>query len=84
MRTKITMFVGATPVKIADPVVVLVVGWVALPCHSKSERYGQFCGKLVCAPTLSDFADDAWCWWAGASLPDFADPAFQEALPVAY
>ena len=38
---KIAALVGATVVEIADPAVVLVVGWVALECHSESGRCEQ-------------------------------------------
>ena len=34
-------FVGAIWAKLADPAVVLVVGWVALECQSQPGRYEQ-------------------------------------------
>ena len=39
------MFARTTLSKIADPAVVLVVGWVALGWHSESERYEQIRGE---------------------------------------
>ena len=41
VRTNIAVLVGETPAKIADLAVVLVVGWVALECHSESGWYEQ-------------------------------------------
>ena len=41
VRTKIAVLVVATPAKVADPAVVLVVGWVAREFHSESGRSEQ-------------------------------------------
>ena len=77
MGTKITVLVGATPVKIADPAVVLVLGWEALECHSQFGRYEQIQGKSMWAPKSQRLLGPLqskslilpWSWyWAGRAL----------------
>ena len=42
MHTKVAVLSGAALAEFADHAVVLVVGWVALECHSESGQYEQF------------------------------------------
>ena len=56
VNTHVQALAGATVAEIADPAVVLVVGWVALECHSESGRHEQIRGKSSCTPK---------CWGSG-------------------
>ena len=72
VRSKIPLLVGASWAKIADPAVVLVVGWVALERHSESEWYQQICSKSGCTPKSVRFTPRSvrllqWEWLLGGT-----------------
>ena len=71
VRSNISVFPGGASGNSGDPAVVLVVGWVALGCHSEAGRYARIGGKLRCAPKSQGFMGAylatllvlRWCWW---------------------